>query len=121
MFNFRCSSSAAQLGPVHTSLMGTELRLGTGKVPKVMFLELRATFRCSRALKFYVEGFVVGHLDRARCNTKSSKYQIEPVFFAHGGIGDEPAYDVYVHADSKTYKVPDPWQMKFRKEAALRC
>ena len=121
VFNFRCSSSVARVGPVHTSPMGMQLKWGAEKAPKIVFLGLRAKFRCAQALNFYVEGFLIGHLNRAQCNTKSSEYPIEPVLFAHGGIGNEPAYDIYVDANAKTYKVPTPWQMKFRQQVTVRC
>jgi hypothetical protein len=121
VFNFRCSNSKAHVGTVHTSPMGTELRPGADQDPKIVFLGLRATFRCARVMKFYVEGFLVGHLDRSQCNAKRFEYPIEPVLFAHGGIGSEPAYDIYVDANTETYKVPTPWQMRFRHNVTLEC
>ena len=121
VFGFRCSSSVGQVGPVRTSRMGTEVKWGSGKVPKVVFLGLRARFKCGQSLNFYVEGFLVGHLDREDCNSRSSAYLLEPVLFAHGGIGNEPAYDISVDANARTYKVPTPWQMKFERDVTLTC
>ena len=121
VFGFRCSDSVARGGPVRTAPMGTEVKWGSEKEPKVVFLGLRATFRCSGAMSFYVEGFLVGHLDRSQCNGGASEYQLEPVLFAHGGIGNEPAYDIYVDANVETYKVPTPWQMQFGRDVTLEC
>lgn|GEM_PF-2510400 len=121
VLGFRCSSTAQQTGPVRTNTLGAQLMRGTENVPKIVFLGLRVSFKCAGVLKFSNEGFLVGHLDRRQCNNKASEYALAPVLFAHGAIGSEPFYDIYTNADKRTYKIPGPWQMEFRRGATLRC
>lgn len=121
VFSFRCTSSPAQGGPVRTSALGTQYRWAAGNAPKIEFLTLRAKFKCAGALEFYLEGFLIGRLNRGQCNSKSSEYRLEPLLIAHGGIGNGPAYDVYVDAEVDTFRLPTPWWMTFRQDVMLDC
>jgi hypothetical protein len=94
---------------------------GTGDAPKIVLLELRVSFACADALRFGIEGFLVGHIGHSNCGKEALSYPVAPVLFAHGRIASEPAYDVYVDDDKKTYKLPTPWQMNFGQSATLRC
>jgi|SRR3954465_7390951 len=121
VFGLRCGSWPQPNGLVQTGALGTQLMRGTGSVPKLMLLGLRVSFNCANVLPFTIEGFLVGHLDRGNCNRESSRYLLEPVLFAHGHIGSEPVYDVYVAPHRRTYKIAALWRMKFRHSVTLRC
>jgi hypothetical protein len=121
VFGFRCGSGAQPRGPAHSSALGAQLMRGTDNAPKVMFLGLRASFNCADVMHFKVEGFLAGHIDRKACGRARSRLPLALVLFAHGSIGSQPAYDVYVSRDRKTYEISDPWQMRFSHSVTLRC
>jgi hypothetical protein len=118
---FRCSSPMLAPGHMRTGRLGAQLMRGSGNTPKIEFLGLRVSFRCANVLKFSIEGFLVGHLDRRQCNMEARKLALAPVLFAHGQIGSAPFYDVYTDADEKSYQLPGPWPMEFRRPVTLAC
>lgn len=121
VFGLRCGSGARPRGPALPSVLGAQLMRGTGDVPKLTFLGLRASFNCADIMHFKVEGFLVAHLEQRDCGRHDPSFALAPVLFAHGSIGSQPAYDVYTARDKKTYRIPAPWRMRFGRSATLRC
>lgn len=121
VFNFRCSGTARPNRPVRTDALGTHLMVGAKRAPKLLFTYASISIVCAGVLKFHVEGYLVGHVSERQCDTGSSRYSLEPVLFAHGQMGSGPLYDVYLDADKSTYRIGDPWQMKFKRDVVLRC
>lgn len=121
VFHFRCSSTGQPNRPARTNPLQTQVMTGAGGEPKLQFMNTRLSLVCAGALRFHVEGYLISHIDQQQCNSRDSKYQVEPVLFAHGRIGSGPLYDVYVDSDDSTYRVPGPWRMQFSHNVILRC
>jgi hypothetical protein len=114
VLNLRCRSGRSRQ-------LGTHIITGPEGESRVKVLGLRMAFSCADIPNFNLEGYLVGDLERGRCDPKGTEYRLPPVLFAHAQMGSGPLYDVYVDFDHDTYEIRPPWRMKFNRSVAPSC
>jgi len=120
-FAFSCLGRPGSSNTIGTNALGSSTLEEDG-IHGLLLSGARFSFVCGGFRRVHVEGFFVAKLNPQQCHVTGRRYPVRMELIAHGAEGAGATYDVFIDGyGGEQYEFDTSWQLKFKREATIRC